>query len=300
MALWRDETPPAQPVHLAGLVDTTGIVSLVWKWGEEVDLLGYRVYWSNAPNREFYQLTNKPVKGSVFLDSISMRTTSEKVYYKVVAVDFNMNPSKPSKILEIQRPDRIAPMSPLLSNYQAFSDSIQLTWQPSPSKDVVAHRLLRKEQGQPKYQVLTTIVDSEQTSFTDQTVERGKTYEYAMTAIDDANLYAPISRPFILTALNGKKRKRIVDLSGQVDESDGTFQLTWTYRSTGNFKFLVLRNAHDDKGWQVEATLPGNQFNYRDQQLYRSPNGFRYALKVVYADGGESPLSNEVQLNINP
>ncbi len=296
MAVWHDSEPPAQPGALAGYVDTTGYVSLVWNWGDEPDLLGYRVYRSHAPDREFYQLTDKPVKGSIYVDSINMQTLTEKVYYKVVAVDFNLNPSIPSEIAELKRPDIIPPATPLLSGYKSFADSIRINWQPSPSEDVAAYRLLRKAKGEADYQLVATFTDLEITSYMDKGLGKGKTYEYSIKAVDDANLESEPANPLEITTLKGIKRTAIKNLTGRVDESTGTFQLDWTYAEPGDYKFQIYRDT-DDKGWKLVATLNQDQTTYNDRNLYLTDNGFMYAVKVVFADGGESPLSNRIKVN---
>lgn len=296
MAVWHDSTPPAQPTDLAGYVDTTGYVSLVWNWGDEPDLLGYRVYRSHGPNREFYQLTDKPVKGSIYVDSINMQTITEEIYYKVVAVDFNLNPSKPSEIAQLQRPDIIPPAMPLLINYKSFADSIRINWQPSPSKDVAAYRLLRKHKGDANYEVIATFTDLDITGYMDRNVEKGTTYEYSLKAVDDANLESDPAKPLMISTLKGIKRTAIKDLTGRVDEATGTFQLDWTYPETGDYKFQVYRNANEE-GWKLVSTLSSDQLSFNDRNLYLTDNGFRYAIKVVFADGGESPLSNRIQVN---
>ncbi|MBR9920043.1 MAG: hypothetical protein GYB31_04330 [Bacteroidetes bacterium] len=297
MAQWYDDTPPAKPTDLAGFADTSGIVTLAWTWGSDPDLLGYRVYWSNGPDREFYQLTDKPVEGSIYVDSINLQTLTETIYYKVVAVDYNMNPSTPSDPIPLKRPDLIPPAAPLLTDFQSFPDSIQLRWQPSPSEDVVAYRLLRKEVGAEKYDLLQNILNPTQTRFTDTRIEAGKKYEYAIVAIDDARLYSEISSPIKAAALRGAKRPAIQDLSGKVDESNGTFILNWTYEAPDSYQFAIYRKT-DDQNWEQLAWIDSENSSFTDKQLFRAETGFSYAVKVIYDDGGESPFSNEVQLNI--
>lgn len=297
MAVWYDTIPPARPQALAGYIDTLGNLTLAWAYGEEADLQGYNVYWSNGPDREFYPLNAKPVQGNVFLDSITMETISEKIYYKIVALDFNMNQSEPSEILELERPDIIPPAAPMLSSYKSYPDSISITWQLSPSTDVVAYQLLRKLKGQEKYDILTTIADPRQSSFTDKSVKQGQTYTYAIVAIDDAMLYSEISDPYTITALKVLKRVPISNLIGRINEATAEFELSWSYQAPGDYEYVIFRNI-DDNGWQSVANIRKSQQSYIDKNLFRASSNFKYAVQVIYKDGGEAPLSNIVQLNL--
>lgn len=297
MAVWYDTIPPAQPQALAGYIDTSGYLTLAWAYGEEADLQGYNIYWSNGPDREFYPLNAKPVQGNIFLDSITMETISEKIFYKIVAVDFNMNQSDPSEVLELIRPDIIRPAAPMLSAYKSYPDSISITWQLSPSKDVVAYQVFRKLAGQEKYDVLTTISDPRQNTFTDKSTKAGQTYVYAIVAIDDAMLYSEISDPYTITALKVLKRVPISNLIGRIDEATAEFELTWSYQAQGDYEFVIFRNV-DDNGWQNVANIRKSQQSYIDKNLFRASSNFKYAVQVIYKDGGEAPLSNIVQLNL--
>ena len=55
--------------------------------GPEADIIGYRVYWANDTLAEFSQLTGEVFAGTIYGDSINIKTLSEYAYYKIVAVD---------------------------------------------------------------------------------------------------------------------------------------------------------------------------------------------------------------------
>lgn len=293
MAVWYDTIPPAQPQGLAGYIDTTGLVTLAWAYGNEADLLGYMVYWSNGPDREFYPISHSPVEGNIFLDSIQLKTLTEKIYYKVIAVDFNMNQSKPSKVLELEKPDINPPAAPMLNDFKAFKDSIYLQWSPSPSEDVVAYQILRKTTDQEKYDIILTQSSDKETKFSDKSIEPGVTYQYAVVAIDDARNYSEISKPYVITSLRGMILPTINDLSGQIQESDATFRLQWTPTIIEDCECMIMRNV-DEKGWQLLATVPSQSDHYIDKNIFRARENFQYAVKVNCPNGAESPLSNIV------
>src|SRR5690606_31332222 len=49
----NDSIPPAKPVWVSGVMDSTGVVALVINPNTEKDLMGYRILRSNSPEHEF-------------------------------------------------------------------------------------------------------------------------------------------------------------------------------------------------------------------------------------------------------
>lgn len=295
MAVLPDYTPPAKPTGMIGNIDTLGIVSLAWEFGKEEDLMGYRVYRANAKNRDFIQITKAPIPGNFFMDTIPLNTLTEKVYYKIAAFDFNYNPSEYSEILELDRPDYIPPVSPVIKDYRIFSDSVQLFWAPSNSKDVLSQILYRKEAATDVWEPIAYF-EAIQARYTDATVVRGKKYRYALAAVDDARLES--DKSFAITAHvydDGIREGQII-LEGSFDESTRFFQLTWTYSEDGNTKYLVYR-AKAGEPLRFYATASAEDRMFTDQAFYANEEGYEYAVKAVYPDGGESPFSNKVIVN---
>lgn len=291
---WEDTIPPAKPKNLTGIVDSSGIVTLVWDLGMEPDLLGYRVFFSNAPNREFFQITTEPVKGNIFFDSIPIETLSKKVYYYIVAVDFNYNPSDASDILELDRPDVIPPQSPVLSGYSSDDDAIYLVFRPSTSSDVVKHTLWRASSGQEDWQALATLGKAD-SAYADQDVSAGSRYSYAVTATDDSGLESPYSNVLAIDAVDRGLRPGVGQLNGQFIKAEKALALSWTFTGPADCRFLLMR-SDGNGGYSPLANLAGDAREYRDLSLYQNPDGFEYVMQVLYPDGGSSALSNKVTI----
>ena len=109
-----DSIPPAPPVGLSAKADTSGMVLLTWLPNDELDLFGYRVFRANSLHEEFSQITAESVYANCFTDTISLKTLTKKVYYKILAVDQRQNWSAFSEVLEVGRPD-VVPPAPLVS-----------------------------------------------------------------------------------------------------------------------------------------------------------------------------------------
>ncbi|HET6512605.1 MAG TPA: hypothetical protein VFH43_10470, partial [Candidatus Kapabacteria bacterium] len=111
-----DSMPPAPPKGLRASVDTTGIVTLRWNLGPEPDIVGYRVLWANDPTHEFTQRTNVPIQDTFFVDTISLKSLTPYVYYRVAALDDRYNHSEMSPMLMVKRPDIIPPDASVFSD----------------------------------------------------------------------------------------------------------------------------------------------------------------------------------------
>jgi fibronectin type 3 domain-containing protein len=294
-----DNVPPAKPKNLVGEIgvieingEKRGIVTLTWEMNNEQDLLGYRIFTANAKNREFYEVSHAPNSTPFYLDTITLNTLSEKIYYKIFANDFNMNVSEYSEILTLDVPDIIAPVAPVLRDYVVNEKNIVLTWENSHSKDVLSQKIWRKENSK-KWQLITEIKDNTTKQYADSTAVVGITYEYALETTDDAGLSSGKSSSLLITKYDNGKRLTVSNLKGEFDKETKGFRLTWDYNFTekGDFKYVIYRAAKIGE-WTAYGAATEKSFN--DNQFYYQEEGYSYAVKVIYADGGESELSQSL------
>ena len=166
----KNTSPPKKPTGLTGRIDSTGAIFLMWEPGEEKDLLGYRVFTSNAIDREFLQLTDTLVKANFFFSKTGIKNLSETVYYQIMAVDHNYNTSAFSEVLQIKRPDKIAPSSPAIQSAQMRADGVWLSWIPSISRDVMGQEIWRQQEG-GIWEFLQLIPNSKTSEYYDREVK---------------------------------------------------------------------------------------------------------------------------------
>ncbi|HEX2975042.1 MAG TPA: hypothetical protein VHO68_03820, partial [Bacteroidales bacterium] len=140
----EDKEPPARPEFLAGNVDSSGVVTLLWKENTETDLLGYKLFRSNSAAGEFVPMKHGIINGNSFHDSVTLNTLSRKIYYQLVALDKNYNASDYSLSLELKRPDTIPPSPGLLTQINSLNGLIAIKLQNSPSNDIKEYNLFRK------------------------------------------------------------------------------------------------------------------------------------------------------------
>ena len=293
---WRDVTPPAQPVGLVGKVDSLGKVFLMWEPGEETDINGYRVYVSHARNREFLQITEDIVHQNYYFDSTTLETLTEVIYYKIIAVDHNFNPSPYSEILELRRPDKVAPNAPVISEYQAGADMVHLTWRQSASKDVIRQEVWR-QLGDEDWQLQGILTDPNASEYLDEGVSANQFVSYKITAVDDAGLKKE-SKPMRIYTGNHTERPGVMNFSGTHSRESAEVALSWTYPATEKLVFLVYK-ASDENPLRSYKKLDGTSRQLLDVSNASGAKSLTYAVQVIFPDGTRSALSEPVSVPVN-
>ncbi len=288
-----DNEPPAKPLGMHGEIDTNGVVRLWWPKGKEPDLNGYRVYYSNHKNGEYHALTGT-FQDTTFTDTINLKTLDELIYYRIVAVDMNLNNSKYSDVLELQKPDIINPVAPVFKKYNVTETDVYISWIPSSSKDVVKQKMYKREPGAQwqEYQEF----DKGVKEFTDKEVSKEKIYEYSLTAIDDAGLSSENSKPLTIRIYNSGMQTEVRDFNVKLAGDNKSVELAWEYEESSECNFLIYR-AYNGAGLQMHATTKEGSKEYVDKNV-GLPGTYTYAIKVVNKNGNKSLLSESKKVEV--
>jgi len=284
-----DSIPPAKPIGLVGAVDSNGITYVAWDMGTEQDLRGYRVYASHGQNREFKQLTSEPLFQNYFTDTLTLRTLSEKIYYRIAAVDYRWNHSEYSEFLELKKPDIIPPVAPMFKNYSVKGDSVLLQWANSTSQDVVGQILWKQENGS-EWEALARFKKPFPERFTDHNLSPDTRTSYALESMDDDNLSSGKSTSINVSA--SAQRPVVEGLNASLNSDNASARLSWKY-STKDCRFVVLRALAGEELAPLKS-VSGDEMAFSD--LLRTQGDYRYAVKAVFADGSESAPSEVVSV----
>ena len=290
-----DSIPPAKPVGLAGLVDTSGIVHLHWRVGKEPDLMGYLVYSANNASHIFTPVTRDFLADTTFADSITLATLTKHIYYKVVAFDKNRNPSPYSDVLELKRPDKVPPVTPVFNNFQLTDSTVVLNWVLSSSDDVASQILYRREKGKDwvPYAKLAVKINS----YIDTDVKKHAWYEYSIESIDAAGLHSQKSFPLNVRIYDSGKRPAVQKLNVTKSSDGKSLQISWKYFEKGDFWFIIYRSVNGND-MMTYKNLKADLHSFNDNNLTKG--SYQYSVKAVYKDGGESQIINSVPLNFIP
>lgn len=263
-----DSIPPAKPIGLEGVIDSLGVVKLKWKPNQEKDLRGYRILKANNVDEEFVDIYHQSYVGNNYKDSVSLKMTNSKVYYRIAAEDMRFNISDPSDVLVLDKPDKIPPAAPIFKDYDNKDGKVHLKWIRSYSEDVVRYSLRRREKGQEKWLEIKQINDTIQ-EFTDDRVENKKTYQYAILAKDKSNLWSSLDHSIVtVQVLDFTPVKIITFLQGLPDRENKKIILTWLYtKNKGKITGLSIYK-------NIKGTLPtlwrelnGDVFTIEDKNL---------------------------------
>ena len=148
--------------------------------------LGYEVLRAPSAAGPFAPLTPEPIAAREFTDR---GLANEQTYYyalRAVRTEAGGRARSTLSAVATATPVDLTPPSPPRNLVAVPSQSaVRLAWNASPEEDVAGYVVYRAEAPGSAYVRLTpTPVTT--TTYIDRTVERGKTYSYAVTAVDRA------------------------------------------------------------------------------------------------------------------
>ncbi|WP_123922038.1 fibronectin type III domain-containing protein [Flavobacterium sp. LM4] len=287
-----DSIPPAKPIGLEGVIDSLGVVKLKWKPNQEKDLRGYRILKANNVDEEFVDIYHQSYVGNDYKDSVSLKMTNSKVYYRIAAEDMRFNISDPSDVLVLDKPDKIPPAAPIFKDYDNKDGKVHLKWIRSYSEDVAGYSLRRREKGQEKWLEIKQINDTIQ-EFTDDRVENKKTYQYAILAKDKSNLWSSLDHSVItVQVLDFTPVKIITFLQGVPDRENKKIILTWSYtKNKGKIKGLSIYKNVKGLPPTLWRELNGDVFTLEDKNLKIN---MEYEYHLIPDLDSNSPAKEEV------
>lgn len=288
-----DSIPPAVPEGLAGTVDSNGVVALTWNPCVESDLQGYRVFFANQEDHEFQQLTTDITTDTIFRDTLTLITLSETIYYKVTALDWNFNHSPFTATLALKKPDIIAPVPPVIVAVTPDERGVAIGWRRSPSGDALEHRLYRRKAGEEGWTTLAGIADPVRTDYIDSLAEQGTLYEYALDVTDDDGNRSGLSNIVTARPYDSGLRVGVSAVECRYDSAAGGMVVRWSYRPGSGGRIYLYRGI-DDREPSLLVSLEESAVEYVDREVYSGAR-YRYSLKVVTDDGGESaPVRTDI------
>ena len=290
-----DVQPPAMPVGVKGTIDSTGIVHLEWDANTEPDLRGYRVFRANAAHEEFTEVTRRILKRNSFADTVNVKTLTEKVLYRVIAVDKMYNPSEYSPVYTLARPDKVAPSAPVFTycRVQDTVPGILLQWKNSSSTDVVKQVLYRVNTQVGSFNKNMVFTDSTNSlhEWIDTTVQAGGKYYYELVVFDEAGNssknrggdveYETAFRPAIKDIkAQANREKKLINVEWKHDQQPAVY---YVYRSVNSQSFLLYKK------------LTGAQKSVTDDEI-KIGNIYAYRIKAEWTSGKTTMMSKPVSV----
>ena len=281
-----DSIAPLPPIKLYGSIDTNGVVTVEWEQGKELDLMGYRVFFANALDHEFNNLTPEPLATLIWHDTIPLRTLTKEIYYKVVAVDRNFNHSGFSRILTLHKPDMVAPVAPVLSTYLVSDSVVSISFIPSSSDDVQAHRIYRKKEESAPWTLLATLPPgNKEVTWRDDDVNGTAYYAYTIEAIDSTG-NASERTPPLRVRVNAPVKREVVSKVRATLVDKNTVSVSWTAADKGVEHYVIYRSRDNAAPIAAGSSITSAE-GFTDVRI-PGKGIYTYSVKAVHADGATS------------
>lgn len=282
-----DSVPPSKPKGLVGNIDTIGVVTLHWPLGDELDIKGYFIWSANASDHVYINITPVPVQDTIWRDTISLKTLTKDIYFKIQAVDRMSNSSAHSEPIRLLKPDIVPPVAPVITDYKVETDRVVLSWQKSTSPDVSHHRVLRKARNEELWTIVARVQLKQASSFVDYKILKNYSYHYSVVAVDSSDNISEMARPVqVKTQIDLKNP--ITDFAIQRDTLLKQVTLQWTDLPDVPYKEIIIYKSIDKGAVKSLARVKkkdGKVSNlFIDNKVFNS-NTYEYTCKVVYDKG---------------
>lgn len=292
----EDSIPPSAPESFEGRIDTLGYVYLSWKKPAEPDVSGYKLYRSNFVDGEFIALPGAIIVDTSYVDTLSLKSLTETVYYQVRAFDKRYNPSISSSTLELKKPDRIPPVTPLVTKIANDSLGILVNWELSPSVDAEKYLLYRQAENDIDWTLLHIIEEDIVLFYLDEEVEHGVRYAYTMVVVDDDGLESDPSIPKVIMRRSSLPYQPINEIDYLIDQKERTVKLAWTYEEKKVSKYYIYKSKNGSpfnlyKELEVAQNEIIDHFSNTSEYL-------EYRIMAVFSTGEKSPLSDIIKIHL--
>ncbi len=282
-----DSIPPAKPLGLKATIDSLGVVKLSWTPNKEKDLLGYRIYRGNIAGEEFSQLTVSPHEKNTYEDKVVIKSLNDKVYYKIIAVDYRYNMSPFSETLIVKKPDVIPPTSPIFTKYEIVDGVVNLEWINSQSQDAKSHQLYRKENDQAQWELIWNGTDKIET-YQDKKTKEGNTYRYAIFAKDESGLVSNASPEVALFVPNYTVKQAVKGFFAQANVNTKSIDLSWNYDES-NVESFEIYKATNAEPLQLIQVVKSETRKLSDPTLTINTT-YKYGIRALFKDGRTSKM----------
>ncbi|MBK8388441.1 MAG: hypothetical protein IPL23_03760 [Saprospiraceae bacterium] len=290
----RDTIAPAPPVGLKGTIDSLGVVRLTWDTNLEPDLEGYYIYYANQIDHQFINLTGYPVRNNAYIDTVTLKTLTEHVYYKVTAADQFNHISRFSEAIEIKRPDTIPPSPAQIIDYTIEDQTLILNIQGSLSKDAANQEVYRKLLPSGEWELLGALNGNK---FIDKSVSPQATYQYRMKTMDDDGNQAKDHEALTITILDKSIARQPILTEILHDTLKKAIEIRWKNDPAAP-QAIIYRSIND--GPFVTLSKSKNAASFVDKDNVVAGRTYAYKIKHVMQGGKISPLSQALSINLKP
>ena len=292
-----DSIVPGKLDKPKGSIDSNGVVRLHWKAGADEDIMGYRVFMMVDPKKGARMLTPMPIGDTSFVDTIPLNTGARNIFLSVAAVDRAYNMSAQSDKLMLIMPDTIRPLKPRINGFKVKGEVVDLQLLPSTSPDVKEYRLLRRDMGQDNWSPIHTWNRKEfKKDYRDTSVKSEAAYQYMLIAADSAGNISDMDKSLSIRVVPIESRDDVKNLRAAFNKGKKMVTLDWVKPNSPVDHYIVYRGK--DGSLPLPFTKVEGNLNHFEDIDYPGKGKYRYMLKVVYRDLGESSYSVAEEIDV--
>jgi fibronectin type 3 domain-containing protein len=187
----------------------------------------------------------------------------------------------------------VAPVPPVFTGVRSQPGGVALTWVRSSSEDVREQVLLRKHKYSTQWTELARFA-KDSVTYTDKIPDPRNEYQYRLVAVDESGNRSIPSNPVTGKSLDTGSRAVVKGLRAEVDRTEKSIRLHWTYTQDRLSKYVIYR-AKNDEQMSLYKSVPADSQGLIDTGVSMNTN-YRYRVKAVFKDGAESPFSEEIKV----
>lgn len=285
--------PRIKPVEFAQAISNLPRkVKLIWQPHPDPRVSHYRVEkYNTLINEWIYQSKIEQRLSAEYIETGLKDNTSYK--YRVKAFSFDGVESAPTPVLEAKTKPLPLPVVALRASNN-IPRKIYLTWQSSPTQDVIAYEIHRSNYKNLGYSKIAT-VNSNVLEYTDNINNDGKEYYYKVLAVDKDGLVSDSNIDGIKGMTLGKPAKPIVTLA-QIQGNKAI--LNWQAADNRANSYIVYKRVK--KNLFLSDTIKFNNINalrFEDHDITAGVE-YNYSVQAVDEFGVASEKSDEAKLII--
>ena len=298
MVIVPDRFAPKAPTDLIGTIDSTGLVRVAWEHSQSKDVTGYWLYWAHKPTDEMTLANDDLLTENAYSFKVADVTLNKKIYFCVRAEDDSYNKGFASEVIEVNRPDKVAPVSPILSIVRSEEETLVIEWKKSISEDAIGQilykRIAMEGLGDPSWDIVDTL-HADQMQYIDKGVRIDQHYEYAIKTYDNANNLSDFSNKITAKIPFPNDEVYVDKLKIKTDQKNKVNKLSWEYNALNDqianvsFEFDIYRST-GSRPLTLLKTVASDQFTFKDTGIVEQVL-YNYAIRVRFINGWNGKLS---------
>ncbi|GHU87947.1 hypothetical protein FACS1894155_01850 [Bacteroidia bacterium] len=197
-------------------------------------------------------------------------------------MDKRYNQSEYSQRLQMEKPLKKRPSSPVINSYNVEKDGIFLQRINCEDQICGRHILYRRQEGYLRYDTIKIFEGREISGYKDTCVQEGITYTYYLTAQSKWGIESLPSSPLQVTSAMSNHLQIIKNFRYKRNNDKREIGFTWEVLSPEKIK--LFRIYRSDNQTPISLWKETNEFSSVDNN-HKTGYTYRYQLQAVYNDG---------------